>query len=131
MPYAYKPGLWIGYDNIKSLINKVDYLKRMNLGGVIVWSLDMDDKTGQVCNEGPYPVLNTLKRELLKPNPYTKTSTKSARLITGFPRGFWSKRQPGSNAMTLFCLKNKFTIFKLLFSTFLFVRLTSFVSFNF
>ncbi len=128
VPYAYKPGLWIGYDNIKSLINKVDYLKRMNLGGVIVWSLDMDDKTGQVCNEGPYPVLNTLKRELLKPNPYTKTSTRSARLITGFPRGFWSKRQPGSNAMGL---QSQYTIFKLLFSTLLFVRFTSFVSFNF
>lgn len=37
VPYAYKPGLWIGYDNLESIINKVKYVKSMNLGGVIVW----------------------------------------------------------------------------------------------
>jgi chitinase len=56
VPYAYKPGLWIGYDNLESFANKVNYLKKMELGGVIVWSLDMDDHLGTVCNEGPYPV---------------------------------------------------------------------------
>ena len=63
----------------------------MKLGGVIVWSLDMDDKTGSVCNQGPYPVLNTLKNELMKPDPITKASTQ-LKLASPYPRGFWSKR---------------------------------------
>ena len=37
VPYAYRPGLWIGYDNVKSVKNKVRYLKKNNFGGVIVW----------------------------------------------------------------------------------------------
>ena len=89
VPYAYRPGLWIGFDNIPSLINKVNYVKRMQLGGVIVWSLDMDDKSGSVCNEGPYPVLNTLKNELTKPESTTK---KTHTTIFKYPRGFWSKK---------------------------------------
>lgn len=37
VPYAYKPGLWIGFDNLESIVNKVNYVKSMKLGGVIVW----------------------------------------------------------------------------------------------
>jgi hypothetical protein len=112
VPYAYKPGLWIGFDSLESLVNKVNlssgilnlitknlayfknrikvnYVKKMELGGVIVWSLDMDDKTGTVCNQGKYPVLNTLKTELTKPDP-TSPKSKSGK-VSSFPRGFWSK----------------------------------------
>ncbi|RNA45046.1 acidic mammalian chitinase-like, partial [Brachionus plicatilis] len=89
VPYAYRPGLWIGFDNIPSLINKVNYVKRMQLAGVIVWSLDMDDKSGAVCNQGPYPVLNTLKNELMKPESTTKRPYTT---ISRYPRGFWSKK---------------------------------------
>ena len=51
----------------------------------------MDDKDGSVCNEGPWPVLGTIKRELqimttTKP-PSTKTST------VFLPFGFWSQRR--------------------------------------
>jgi hypothetical protein len=62
----------------------------MGLGGVIVWSLDMDDKTGKVCNQGPYPVLNTLKNELTKPLTTTPKSTKE--MVSAYPRGFFSKK---------------------------------------
>jgi hypothetical protein len=62
----------------------------MGLGGVIVWSLDMDDKTGKVCNQGPYPVLNTLKRELTKPLTTTIKSTQE--MVSAYPRGFFSKK---------------------------------------
>ncbi|CAF4401071.1 unnamed protein product, partial [Adineta steineri] len=40
-------------------------LKEHGYGGVIIWSLDLDDKTGTVCNEGPFPIFNAAKRELL------------------------------------------------------------------
>lgn len=41
------------------------FLKDEGYGGVIIWSLDLDDKTGEVCHEGPFPLFNAAKRELL------------------------------------------------------------------
>ena len=41
------------------------FLKEHGYGGVIIWSFDLDDKTGSVCNEGPFPLFNAAKRELL------------------------------------------------------------------
>ncbi len=43
----------------------MQFLKEHGYGGVIIWSLDLDDKTGGVCNEGPFPIFNAAKRELL------------------------------------------------------------------
>lgn len=64
-----------------------------------MWSLDMDDKDGSVCNEGPYPVMNTIKKELLimtstKP-PVTQPTTSE------FALGFWSRRQMSSKAASI------------------------------
>lgn len=41
------------------------FLKDHGYGGVIIWSFDLDDKIGDVCNEGPFPLFNAAKRELL------------------------------------------------------------------
>lgn len=41
------------------------FLKDHGYGGVIIWSFDLDDKTGEVCKEGPFPLFNAAKRELL------------------------------------------------------------------
>ena len=43
----------------------MQFLKEHGYGGVIIWSLDLDDKTGKACNEGPFPIFNAAKRELL------------------------------------------------------------------
>jgi hypothetical protein len=43
----------------------MQFLKDHGYGGVIIWSLDLDDKRGGVCNEGPFPLFNAAKRELL------------------------------------------------------------------
>ncbi|CAF1510863.1 unnamed protein product, partial [Didymodactylos carnosus] len=66
VPYISKSSLWIGFDNIRSITVKMKYLKREGFGGVIIWSLDLDDKTGEICHEGPFPIFNAAKRELSK-----------------------------------------------------------------
>ncbi|NXD31314.1 CHIA chitinase, partial [Spelaeornis formosus] len=60
VPYAYKGGGWVGYDNVKSFGLKVDWLKGGNFGGAMVWALDMDDWGGTFCHEGKYPLISTL-----------------------------------------------------------------------
>lgn len=44
-PYTYssKTGLWVSYDNPKSLAYKVSYLIKKELGGAMVWAIDLDD----------------------------------------------------------------------------------------
>ncbi|CAF1099853.1 unnamed protein product [Rotaria sordida] len=65
VPYVSSKTLWIGYDNIRSVTLKMQFLKEHGYGGVIMWSLDLDDKTGEFCNEGSFPIFNAAKNELL------------------------------------------------------------------
>ncbi|KYO34245.1 acidic mammalian chitinase-like [Alligator mississippiensis] len=64
VPYAYSGNEWLGYDNQKSFQIKVDWLKKNNFGGAMVWTLDLDDFTGSFCGQGKYPLITTLKNSL-------------------------------------------------------------------
>ncbi|XP_040060489.1 acidic mammalian chitinase [Gasterosteus aculeatus] len=64
VPYAFKQGTWVGYDNIKSFQNKIQWLKQSGFGGAMVWSLDLDDFSGTFCGQGRYPLINTIKSGL-------------------------------------------------------------------
>ncbi|RZB41616.1 Glyco hydro 18 domain containing protein, partial [Asbolus verrucosus] len=46
VPYKYSGDQWIGYDNPKSIGLKVQYAKSRNLGGVMMWAVDLDDGDG-------------------------------------------------------------------------------------
>ncbi|XP_060700993.1 acidic mammalian chitinase-like [Hemiscyllium ocellatum] len=61
VPYAFKDNQWVGYDNQQSFITKVQWLKENNFGGAMVWTLDLDDFTGNKCGQGVYPLTTTLK----------------------------------------------------------------------
>uniref|UniRef100_A0A3P8WSB1 Chitinase-3-like protein 1 n=1 Tax=Cynoglossus semilaevis TaxID=244447 RepID=A0A3P8WSB1_CYNSE len=57
VPYGYSGSLWVGYDNQESIATFViDY----GFGGAAVWSLDQDDFNGDVCDQGPYPLVSQL-----------------------------------------------------------------------
>ncbi|XP_044204818.1 acidic mammalian chitinase-like [Thunnus albacares] len=64
VPYAVKGNQWVGFDNQRSYDAKVDYLRSRQLGGAAVWTLDMDDFSGQFCEQGKYPLISHLKRKL-------------------------------------------------------------------
>ncbi|XP_072336047.1 acidic mammalian chitinase-like [Scyliorhinus torazame] len=64
VPYAFKGNEWVGYDDRESFKTKVQWLKDNNFGGATLWALDLDDYSGTHCNEGLYPLTNTLKTAL-------------------------------------------------------------------
>lgn len=64
VPYAYYNHSWIGYDNERSIRLKVEYVNRENLGGIIIWTVDLDDFRG-ICSATNYPLLRIIHDELL------------------------------------------------------------------
>ncbi|XP_030077380.1 chitotriosidase-1 [Microcaecilia unicolor] len=64
VPYSVKGNQWVGYENVESIKRKVQYLKMNNLGGAMVWAIDLDDFTGSFCNQGKFPLIKTLKTQL-------------------------------------------------------------------
>lgn len=52
-PYGYVGDQWVGYDDRRSLVLKVNTLvKGKNLLGAMFWSLDLDDFKGSFCGQG-------------------------------------------------------------------------------
>ena len=42
-PYAYKGDQWVSFDDAGMINHKSNYIKNMNLGGAMIWALDLDD----------------------------------------------------------------------------------------
>lgn len=59
-PYAFKNNQWISYDDIESIQTKAKFIRELNLGGGMIWALDLDDFSGE-CGFGKYPLLTALK----------------------------------------------------------------------
>jgi chitinase len=60
--YSSRVGEMVTYDNRQSMMDKVDYINSLNLGGAMIWTLDFDDFSGSFCNEGKYPLLKTINQ---------------------------------------------------------------------
>ncbi|KAM6168282.1 LOW QUALITY PROTEIN: chitinase-3-like protein 2 [Erethizon dorsatum] len=61
--YAVKGNQWVSYDDVENMETKVQFLKNLNLGGALI-TIDLDDFTGQSCHQGPYPLVQAVKRNL-------------------------------------------------------------------
>lgn len=63
VPFAYHNDQWVGFDDERSLRTKVDWLKTEGFGGIMVWSVDLDDFRGY-CGTGKFPLLKSMTKEL-------------------------------------------------------------------
>ncbi|XP_025832277.1 probable chitinase 10 [Agrilus planipennis] len=63
VPFAYRDNQWVGFDDERSLKTKMAWLKEEGFGGIMIWSIDMDDFRGQ-CGAGKYPLINAMRQEL-------------------------------------------------------------------
>jgi chitinase len=55
------------YEDMDSVAVKVAYVKSIDLGGVAMWSMDMDDYSGQFCMQGFFPLINLAKHIINAP----------------------------------------------------------------
>lgn len=62
-PYAYSGNQWVSYDDVNDIRRKSQFVRKMRLGGGMVWALDLDDFHGK-CGCGKHPLLRTLNQEL-------------------------------------------------------------------
>ena len=63
VPFAYRGEQWVGFDDERSLKTKTKWLKSEGFGGIMVWSVDLDDFRGY-CGTGKYPLIKSMKAEL-------------------------------------------------------------------
>lgn len=62
VPYAHKGTFWVGYENERSIMEKVKYVKAQGYGGVMNWAIDMDDHLG-LCGR-KHGLINVIKDNL-------------------------------------------------------------------
>lgn len=62
-PYAYKDNQWVSYDDKEMLRIKSQLIRSLNLGGGMIWALDLDDFNNR-CGQGKSPLLHEIRRVL-------------------------------------------------------------------
>ncbi len=62
VPYLVSDDQWVGFDDERSIRNKMNWIKSEGYSGAMVWSVDMDDFTGTVCPGGhKYPLIGAMR----------------------------------------------------------------------
>lgn len=62
VPYAVAGDQWVGFDDERSIRNKMQWLKNNSYAGAMVWTVDMDDFNGNVCGgDVKYPLIGAIR----------------------------------------------------------------------
>ncbi|XP_063411700.1 chitinase-3-like protein 2 [Mytilus trossulus] len=72
--YVYSGNQWFAYNTRRSMIEKVKYAKVMGLGGIMFWTYDLDDFSGEHCGQGKFPLLKAIK-DAASNTSFTKAPT--------------------------------------------------------
>lgn len=60
----YIPGnQWVSFDDKNMIRRKSEYIRKMDLGGGMIWALDLDDFKNR-CGEGRHPLLTIIRNVL-------------------------------------------------------------------
>lgn len=62
-PYAYKGNQWVSFDDRAMIRKKSELIRKLNLGGGMIWALDLDDFKNH-CGEGFHPLLSEIQKTL-------------------------------------------------------------------
>ncbi|CAG9783695.1 unnamed protein product [Diatraea saccharalis] len=63
-PYATDGDQWVSFDDDWAARHKAQYVRALQLGGAMVWSMDLDDFTGKYCGCGRSPLLANINHVL-------------------------------------------------------------------
>jgi len=62
VPYAVQGDQWVGFDDERSIRNKMHWIKDNGYAGAMIWTVDMDDFTGTVCGgDVKYPLIGAMR----------------------------------------------------------------------
>lgn len=79
-PYAYKGNQWVSYDDKETLKRKSQLIRSLNLGGGMIWALDLDDFKNR-CGQGKHPLLKAIVEVLRDPPSSNEVARKYFLLI--------------------------------------------------
>ncbi|OWR42920.1 chitinase-related protein 1 precursor [Danaus plexippus plexippus] len=96
-PYAYSDNQWVGFDDPKSITEKVEWALSQGLGGVTAWAVDLDDFTNRCCLE-PSPLLRAAGRALGRsvPSPPSSSCERPPEPVTPAPPSTTPAESDGS-----------------------------------
>lgn len=65
VPYMVDGDQWVGFDDERAIRNKMHWIKDNGYGGAMVWTVDMDDFSGNICGGNvKYPLIGAMREEL-------------------------------------------------------------------